>query len=162
MRRPIRLLLLSVLAVVVMAVVAVLVFYARDEASLAAQARATPQVPAKAAAGQERPATVELPRDVNVATVHLLNGREDILVVDVRSEGAYEQGHVPGAMSAPTDELEARLAEVPHEAKVIVTCRSGRSSAGAVDRLLAAGFTNVHQMIGGMRAWVKAGYELEE
>ena len=160
-RKLVRILGLAVLAVVVLAMVGAVAFYYYDESKLAAQARATPQVPAEAATGRADPLVVDLPPDLNVASVHLLYGRDDVVVVDVRSEADYETGHVPGAMSAPADQLAARVQGLPRDATVIVTCRTGRSSAGAVDLLLGEGFASVHQMIGGMRAWRKAGFEVE-
>ena len=162
MRRLVRGLLVVVLALVALAVVGALAFYVYDEVTLSAQAGATPQVPPAAAAARSETIGVDLPRGINVATVNLLNGREDVVVVDIRSEGDYERGHVPGAMSAPAAQLEARTQSVPRDVAVIVVCSTGRTSSGAVARLEDAGFTDVHEVIGGMRAWRKAGLEIEE
>jgi len=35
------------------------------------------------------------------------------VIIDVRGEGEYAAGHIPGALHIPADELEARLDEIP-------------------------------------------------
>lgn len=47
----------------------------------------------------------------------------DVLVLDVRPEVEYRQGHILGARSMPLDELEARLAQLPHDREVVAYCR---------------------------------------
>jgi rhodanese-related sulfurtransferase len=161
-RRLVRVLVVTLLAVIVLALVGVVVFFYYDQTTLAAQARATPQVPPEAAAGQENPIPVDLPPAVNVTTIHLLNGRSDVVVLDVRAQSEYDQGHLPGAMLIPLSQLPARMNEVPRDCAVIAYCQTGHRSAQAVELLQGAGFSNVHSMIGGLRAWAKAGFEIEQ
>ena len=52
-----------------------------------------------------------------------LAGSADVVVVDVRPIEEYAAGHVPGAVSVPVDELEARLAELPEGREVVAYCR---------------------------------------
>jgi rhodanese-related sulfurtransferase/DNA-binding transcriptional ArsR family regulator len=47
----------------------------------------------------------------------------DVVVVDVRPAEEYTEGHLPGAVSVPLDELEARLAELPPGREVVAYCR---------------------------------------
>jgi rhodanese-related sulfurtransferase len=47
----------------------------------------------------------------------------DVLVLDVRPEVEYRQGHIAGARSMPLDELEAHLAELPPDREVVAYCR---------------------------------------
>jgi rhodanese-related sulfurtransferase/DNA-binding transcriptional ArsR family regulator len=47
----------------------------------------------------------------------------DVVVLDVRPETEFVEGHIPGARSIPLAELESRLAELPPEAEVIAYCR---------------------------------------
>lgn len=47
----------------------------------------------------------------------------DVVLLDVRPAGEFDEGHIPGARSIPLDELEARLAEIPAKAEVIAYCR---------------------------------------
>ena len=160
MRRWLRMLAMIVLGIALLVAAAVGVVNYRDQTTLAAQAGATPQVPAEAA-GQEGPIGVRLPCDLNVATVNLLRGRSDVTVLDVRTQAEYDSGHVPGALLIPLDQLGARLGDVPRDGMVVAVCRTGRRSARAVELLQAEGFADVHNTVGGMRAWNKAGFEVE-
>jgi len=58
-------------------------------------------------------------------------------------------------------ELANRTDEVPTDVPVVMVCRSGNRSAQAVQILQKAGFTNIHNMTGGMIAWNQAGYLVE-
>jgi len=58
-------------------------------------------------------------------------------------------------------EVAARLNELPRDKEIIVTCRSGNRSGQVADFLREQGFSNVHNMAGGIVAWEEAGYTLE-
>jgi len=61
------------------------------------------------------------------------------------------------------DEIGERLDELPPaEAKIVLYCRSGSMSAIAARELVAARYTNVWNLDGGMNAWRAQGYPLEE
>ena len=47
----------------------------------------------------------------------------DAIVLDVRPTNEYDAAHLPGALSIPLEELEARIAEIPREREVIAYCR---------------------------------------
>jgi rhodanese-related sulfurtransferase len=49
--------------------------------------------------------------------------RGDVVVLDVRPTEEYRAGHIPGALSIPVDELEARLGELPDGAEIVAYCR---------------------------------------
>jgi rhodanese-related sulfurtransferase len=49
--------------------------------------------------------------------------RRDVVVLDVRPPEEYASGHIPGAISIPLEELEQRLASLPHDAEVVAYCR---------------------------------------
>jgi rhodanese-related sulfurtransferase len=80
------------------------------------------------------------------------------LLLDVRSQGEFDSGHVEGATLVPVDELESRLGEIETATggdktkPIVVYCRSGRRSATAKQALLAAGYTQVSDL-GGMSSW---------
>ncbi|MFN3587184.1 MAG: rhodanese-like domain-containing protein [Moraxellaceae bacterium] len=83
---------------------------------------------------------------------------EALLVLDVRTPAEYAQGHVPGAINVPHDEVTAahpRLAAW-RERPVVVYCRSGRRSALAIETLEKAGFTRVQHLEGDMLGWQAA------
>ena len=48
---------------------------------------------------------------------------DDVLLLDVRPVEEYRAGHIPGALSAPLDELEARLLDLPSDREIVAYCR---------------------------------------
>lgn len=106
-------------------------------------------------------ATVDLPADVTPKTVEELRETGAIAIIDVREPSEYAEGRIPGATLIPLGELANRTDEVPTDVPVVMVCRSGNRSSQAVQLLQKAGFTNIHNMTGGMIAWNQAGYLVE-
>jgi rhodanese-related sulfurtransferase len=104
----------------------------------------------------------QLGSDVDVATVNALRGRNDVVILDVREQSEYDAGHIPGVTLIPLNDVPNRLNEIPKDKPVIVTCRSGNRSGQATDFLRQQGYTNVHNMTGGINAWQQAGYPVEK
>jgi rhodanese-related sulfurtransferase len=77
------------------------------------------------------------------------------LLLDVRTQGEYDEGHIEGSTLIPVNELEGRLDEISEykNLPVLVYCRSGNRSVTASNILLENGFTDVHNLLGGIRAW---------
>jgi rhodanese-related sulfurtransferase len=85
------------------------------------------------------------------------------LVLDVREPAEFEAGHLPRARHIPLGQLSSRIDEIAKfkEKPVIVTCRSGARSGSACRKLKNAGFTNVHNLKGGIGAWQQASLPVE-
>jgi hydroxyacylglutathione hydrolase len=83
---------------------------------------------------------------------------EDMLVLDVRSKDEYIEGHIEGSLNIYVGLLEGRLNEVPNNKPVAVVCKSGTRSSFASSILLRAKRENIHNVLGGMDSWMKAGY----
>ena len=98
---------------------------------------------------------------VDVDTAYALQDHPDVFLLDVREPDEYDAGHIPGITLIPMGEVADRLSEIPTDREVIVTCRTGNRSAQVVDFLRQQGFTNVHNMEGGIVAWEEAGYPVE-
>lgn len=103
-----------------------------------------------------------LPDNVSVSQTKALLGWPDVLILDVREQSEYDQGHIPGVKLIPTGEVANRLSEIPKDKPVIVTCRSGNRSSTITKYLREQGYTNVHNMEGGIVAWQGAGYPVEK
>ena len=84
---------------------------------------------------------------------------EGAYVLDVRTPEEYVEGHVPGAVLLPLQELQERWQEVP-EGDVLVICKSGARSATAVRALNGAGRTTTN-VAGGTMAGIDAGHPVE-
>ena len=105
---------------------------------------------------------LDLADTIDVATVASVKDRDDVVVLDVREQWEYDEGHIPGVTLIPMGEVANRLSEIPTDKSVIVTCRSGNRSGQITDFLRQQGFDNVHNMDGGILAWEAAGYEVEQ
>jgi len=106
-------------------------------------------------------APLALSDTVDVETVAEVRERDDVLVLDVREQWEYDEGHIPGVTLIPMAEVSQRLDDIPAAKTVIVTCRSGNRSGQVTDYLRQQGFDNVHNMDGGILAWEAAGYDVE-
>lgn len=70
-------------------------------------------------------------------------------VVDVRTPGEFEGGHIAGARLIPFDQMAARATELgPKDKPVVLYCRTGRRTALAAATLRDLGFTAVYDMQG--------------
>ncbi len=86
-----------------------------------------------------------------------------IALFDVRTPGEYAEGHVPGAINIPLDQLSVRMSELePHkDAPVYLICASGGRSGRAQTQLASAGFAQPINVTGGTREWQALGKPLE-
>lgn len=73
-------------------------------------------------------------------------------LIDVRERNEYEFANLGGTL-IPLGEVPARMDEIPAEGEVVIQCRSGGRSGQAVAMLMAAGRTNVKNLVGGILAW---------
>jgi rhodanese-related sulfurtransferase len=103
-----------------------------------------------------------LPETVDVAMVKALQDNPSIVILDVREPDEYKAGHIPGIKPIPMGEVADRLAEIPKDKPVIVTCQSGNRSGQVAKYLREQGYTNIHNMQGGFGAWQAAGYPVEK
>lgn len=95
--------------------------------------------------------------------VNLMN-RRDAVVLDVRTQGEFAQGHVAQACHIPIAELKTRLAELDKlkQKPVIVSCASGARALEAAKTLKAGGFAEVFALDGGMTAWTQAAMPVDK
>jgi rhodanese-related sulfurtransferase len=91
--------------------------------------------------------------DVSVDEALRLWQNKEAILIDVRTPGEYREGHIPGVVNIPLNELENRLAEVPKDKKVVIICRTGNRSAQGTKLLRSKGFDNVFNSTGGMSTW---------
>jgi len=74
-------------------------------------------------------------------------------VLDVRTPGEWESGHIEGARHIPLLKLAVSLNQLPKDAPLAVICGSGYRSSIAASLLLARGFARVQNVMGGMGAY---------
>ncbi len=78
------------------------------------------------------------------------------IVVDVRSEAEHAGGHIAGSLNIPLTHLDERIGEIPAGRPVAVHCEGGYRSAIAASLLQKLGRRDVHDMVGGYKAWLAA------
>ena len=65
-------------------------------------------------------------------------------IVDVRTTGEYQTGHIKGSVNIPLDSLSSNLSKLKKDKPVITCCASGMRSASAKSILKSNGFTDVY------------------
>ena len=90
----------------------------------------------------------------------LMDTENDYVILDVRTQAEYDQGHIPGAILIPRDTVATAAEDtLPNKDQLIlVYCRSGNRSKQASQALVDLGYTNVIEF-GGINNWP---YEVEE
>jgi rhodanese-related sulfurtransferase len=78
------------------------------------------------------------------------------IVVDVRSEAEHAGGHIEGSLNIPLTHLDERSGEIPAGRPVAVHCEGGYRSAIAASLLQKLGRRDVHDLVGGYKAWLAA------
>lgn len=68
---------------------------------------------------------------------------EGAVILDVRSKGEFQQGHIKGAVNIPLDQLEKQLGKLKRDKQYITCCASGMRSASAKSLLRKKGFDHV-------------------
>lgn len=98
-------------------------------------------------------------RGVTPADVwRLLGGREEFVLLDVRTPEEFERGHLPRAVSMPLGSLRGRMAaELPARLPIVTVCDLGLRAYEAALILGAAGFEDVRVLDGGMAMWPYEG-----
>ncbi len=79
-------------------------------------------------------------------------------VLDVRSDGEWQSGHIEGARHVMGGYLAERAEELPKDKPIHVICGSGYRSSIATSVLRRAGFTDVVDVVGGMAAWNRQAF----
>ena len=89
----------------------------------------------------------------------IMDAQEGYVILDVRTQEEYDQGHIPGAILIPDYEIRERAEEVltDKDQLILVYCRSGRRSKNASQILVELGYTNIREF-GGIIDWP---YEVE-
>lgn len=92
-----------------------------------------------------------------------LSNNEEAVFIDTRKQKDFEQGHVPGARSIPSREVEGYLKQIEklREYPVILYDDGTLEAERAAKELAKNGFTRLYSIEGGMPAWRKAELPVE-
>jgi hydroxyacylglutathione hydrolase len=98
-----------------------------------------------------------MPQDLQLK----LAQEKNIAVIDVRMDAEWQAFHVAGAQHVPLIELPTRLKEIPANTKLAIMCAAGYRSTIASSILEHAGYTQLHNVVGGINGWNQAGLPVE-
>ncbi|MFM2206150.1 MAG: hypothetical protein RL213_125 [Bacteroidota bacterium] len=70
--------------------------------------------------------------------------RSGAVILDVRTKGEYQSGHIKGSVNIPLQQLQSQMGKLDKGKPVITCCASGMRSASAKGMLKANGFAEVH------------------
>lgn len=90
--------------------------------------------------------------------------KSNLLVLDVRSKEEFAQGHVPGAINIPHDQLDKQLEQLSEHknSEIVLYCRSGRRAGAAEAYLSSQGFKKLYHLKGDMIGWNEAGLKVSK
>ena len=89
----------------------------------------------------------------------IMDSEEGYIILDVRAQKEYDEGHIPGAIVISHEEIAEKAEDVltGKDQLILVYCRSGRRSKLAAEILVELGYTNIREF-GGIIDWP---YEVE-
>lgn len=84
----------------------------------------------------------------------IMDGETGYVILDVRTEEEFAEGHIPGAILIPDYEIESKAEQILTDKNqlILVYCRSGRRSKNASAALVSLGYTNIREF-GGIIDW---------
>ena len=85
---------------------------------------------------------------------NIMDNETDYIILDVRTEEEFSEGHINGAILIPDYEIADKAEEIltDKDQLILVYCRSGRRSKLAADSLVTMGYTNIKEF-GGIIDW---------
>jgi sulfur-carrier protein adenylyltransferase/sulfurtransferase len=101
--------------------------------------------------------------EVDAARARELIDAGDVLLVDVREQDEWDEGHIPGAVHIPRGNLESRIERAaPDRTQALVLyCAAGNRSAFAARTLEELGYTDVASLAAGFTDWKRNGFPVE-
>lgn len=97
-------------------------------------------------------------KTVPLMSVATLKKQPDAILLDTRTKEEYDVSHLPGAKWVGYDDFELnRVADVPKDGNIVVYCSVGYRSEKVGEKLMAAGYQQVHNLYGSLFEWVNEG-----
>jgi len=108
----------------------------------------------------------QISEDILVIDAHQMiqenTDNENFIILDTRTAGEYSRGHLQNTVfidfSSPS--FKGEIEKLDRNKKYIIYCHSGGRSKTTLNLMKKLGFKEAYNMIGGIVAWSKAGYEL--
>ncbi|HEX2918332.1 MAG TPA: MBL fold metallo-hydrolase [Edaphobacter sp.] len=91
-----------------------------------------------------------------------LNSSNPPVILDVRSQQEWKEGHIPDSQNIPLSQFKERIGEVPKDRRIAVHCAGGYRSSIAASLLDQNGANNLVELAGGITAWEAANHPVEK
>ena len=100
--------------------------------------------------------------DIELAEFEKKMASEKYLLVDVRTAEEFSEGHIKGAINIDylAENFSIEIQELELESPVLLYCRSGNRSGKAMQIMYDLGFTEVKNLIGGIKGWKAENHKL--
>jgi len=115
-------------------------------------------------ARDEKKAETKSFKNVGVAEFEKLRADKKNVVLDVRTQKEFAEGHVPGAVNIDVNaaDFPEKVAKLDKSRTYLVHCAAGRRSVKACEKLGTLSFPKLYNLEGGFNAWQKAGNKAEK
>ncbi len=90
---------------------------------------------------------------IKQVTARELDQKKGMVLLDVRTDKEYGNGHIPGAVHVPLNDIGTRIKKLKKDKEVVVYCQNGTRSIWAIKRLMGMGYTRLWNLKGGYNAW---------
>lgn len=98
---------------------------------------------------------------INAEQVQGMLDDSSTLILDVRTTGEFNRGHIPGALNIPVQNLSSSLGQLDKSKHIIVYCRSGNRSTLAKRILHENGYNQISNFKGSWNHWYRKGYPVQ-
>ena len=84
------------------------------------------------------------------SALDMMNNETDYIIIDVRTESEYQQGHIKNAINIPNESIDESVSEIltDKDQLLLVYCRSGNRSKKASEKLAKLGYSNIYEFGG--------------
>ena len=84
------------------------------------------------------------------SALDMMNNETDYIIIDVRTESEYQQGHIKNAINIPNETIDESVSEIltNKDQLLLVYCRSGNRSKQASEKLAKLGYSNIYEFGG--------------
>lgn len=91
-----------------------------------------------------------------------LDANPDLLIIDVRENNEWQEGHLASAIHIPKDEISAKIKSITNDNQhpIYLYCRGGVRSLYAAHCLMEMGYQTVYSVNGGISDWIYHGYPI--
>ena len=79
----------------------------------------------------------------------LIDSKEDIYLIDVRTEEQFAESHIGGAVNIPYNKLGVQITQIPKDKKVVLYCNTGQKSVSGAQFLVDRNISNVYAVTDG-------------